>query len=446
MNLWQDVTVGDYPTECKTYTIFVRKEQFMTMNAKDWVGLVEEGYRLDGDDDAWMKRVLEHAAPLGKRGFWPTIGTYHYTPRNLHLECTATLGPPHAREILARSIQVQTPSVNHFFRGGPAVTSLSETLYTREPELSSVIQQLTNGAVHDKLAVKGLTGQGRAIILCWLFSELVVPTAQERHRWQCVASHLGAGLRLRDIARTLDLQSPPVEAILDSAGKLREAREGAKHPAARDTLRAAVSRLDKLRTRQGRRDPDRALAAWEGLVQGRWSLVDHFDSDGHRFGLAIKNDPRFPDPRGLTLRERQVAEFIGQGHSGKEISYMLGISRSAVTNCTSRALCKLGLSSLTELVAFFAPSGPRATLAESVLHGETLLIGTYPLMHTDRVAKLTHAERAVLAALLAGSTNRDIAQRRNCSEHTIANQVQSIFRKVGVRSRSELPVRLQREA
>lgn len=418
----------------------------MATNAKDWVGLIEEAYTLDGDDDVWLNRVLEHAASLANRGFWPTIGTYHYTPRSLRLERSAALGPAHARDILAASMQVQTPTVSHFFRSGPAVTSLSEALYTREPGLATVVQQMTNGVVHDKIAVKGLTGQGSALILCWLFSERIVPTPQERHRWQCVASHLGAGLRLREFAQTLDLDSPPVEAIFDSGGKLREARTGAEPPSARAALRRAVCRVDQLRTQHGRKDPDRALEAWEGLVQGRWSLIDHFDSDGRRFVLAIKNDPLFPDPRGLTLRERQVAEFLGQGHSGKQISHMLGISRSAVANCTSRALHKLSLSSLTELAAFFAPSGPRATLAESVVQGEQLLIGTYPLMHTAQVATLTDAERAVLAALLAGSTNRDIAKRRNCSEHTVANQVQAIFRKVGAHSRSELPVRLQCEA
>lgn len=415
----------------------------MVMNTKDWVGLIEEVYRLEVDDDSWLKRLLEHAAPLSKRGFWPTIGTYHYTPSNLELERSAALGPTHARDILAASMQVQTPAVSRFFRSGPSVASLSETLYTREPDLARVVQQITNGVVHDKIAVKGLTGQGSALILCWLFSERIAPTAQERHRWQCVASHLGAGLRLREFAQTLDLDSSSVEAIFDGSGKLHEAREGAERPSARAALRGAVFRLDRLRTRRGRNDPDRALAAWEGLIQGRWSLVDHFDSDGRRFVIAVKNDPRFPDPRGLTLRERQISEFIGQGHSGKEIGYMLGISPSAVTNCTTRAVRKLGLSSLTELVAFFSPNGPRATLAESVVHGDTLLIGAYPLVRADHIAKLTGAERAVLAAMLAGSTNRDIAQRRKCSEHTVANQVQSIFRKVGVHSRSELPLRLQ---
>ncbi|MGE0646075.1 MAG: LuxR C-terminal-related transcriptional regulator [Nitrospira sp.] len=412
------------------------------MNTTDWVGLIEEVYRLEDDDDTWLNRVLEHAASLGSRGFWPTIGTYQYTSRNLKLVRSAALGPAHARDILAASMQVQTPTVSHFFRSGPAVTSLSEALFTREPGLAAVVQQITNGVVHDKLAVKGLTGQGSALILCWLFSERTVPTVQERHRWQCAASHLGAGLRLRESLQTLNLDSLLVEAIFDSAGKLHDARQGAERQTARAALRRAVCRLDQLRTRQGRGNPDRALAAWEGLVQGRWSLVDHFDSDGRRFVLAIKNDPRFPDPRGLTLRERQVSEFVGQGHSCKEIGYMLGISPSAVANCTTRAVRKLGLSSLTELAAFFSPNGPRATLEEYGVHGDRLLIGTYPLLPADQVVNLTDAERAVLAALLAGSTNRDIAQRRNCSAHTVANQVQAIFRKVGVHSRSELAVRL----
>lgn len=412
------------------------------MNTKDWVGLIEEAYRLENDDDTWLNRVLEHAASLASRGFWPTIGTYQYTPRNLKLIRSAALGPAHARDILAASMRVQTPTVNHFFRSGPSVTSLSEALFTREPGLADVVQQITNGVVHDKLAVKGLTGQGSALILCWLFSKQIIPTVQERHRWQCAASHLGAGLRLRESVQTLNLDSLLVEAIFDSTGKLHDARQGAERQTARAALQRAVRRLDQLRTRQGRSNPDRALATWEGLVQGRWSLIDHFDSDGRRFVLAIKNDPRFPDPRGLTLRERQVAEFIGQGHSCKEIGYMLGISPSAVTNCTTRAVRKLGLSSLTELAAFFSPSGPRATLEEYGVHGNRLLIGTYPLLPADQVVNLTDAERAVLTALLAGSTNRDIAQRRNCSEHTVANQVQAIFRKVGVHSRSELAVRL----
>lgn len=55
---------------------------------------------------------------------------------------------------------------------------------------------------------------------------------------------------------------------------------------------------------------------------------------------------------------------------------------------------------------------------------------------------LSDAERDVVAALLAGDSNRDIAARRGTSVRTVANQVASIFRKLGVASRAELASRL----
>ena len=61
----------------------------------------------------------------------------------------------------------------------------------------------------------------------------------------------------------------------------------------------------------------------------------------------------------------------------------------------------------------------------------------------ERVEGLTEAERAVVAHLVAGSTNSDIAQRRSTSEYTVANQVKAIFHKLEVRSRGELAARLQ---
>ncbi len=51
---------------------------------------------------------------------------------------------------------------------------------------------------------------------------------------------------------------------------------------------------------------------------------------------------------------------------------------------------------------------------------------------------LTPAERAILSALLRGLSNAEIARTRGTSRNTIVNQVGSIFRKLGVRSRSEL--------
>ena len=52
--------------------------------------------------------------------------------------------------------------------------------------------------------------------------------------------------------------------------------------------------------------------------------------------------------------------------------------------------------------------------------------------------ELTAAEEEVVGLVLAGLSNAQIARRRGTRERTVANQLASIFRKVGVASRSEL--------
>jgi DNA-binding NarL/FixJ family response regulator len=167
-------------------------------------------------------------------------------------------------------------------------------------------------------------------------------------------------------------------------------------------------------------------------------LVDRFDSDHRRFVVAIRNDPRFADPRGLSMRERQVAEFAGLGRSAKEIGYLLGVAPPSVENSLRRAQEKLGLSSRLELTEFFSPHGIRANLARVALGEQALLIGSTPLLDEINTSKLTSAQREVLALLVTGSTNADIAAQRGTSPNTVANQVQAIFRAFRARSRSEL--------
>jgi DNA-binding CsgD family transcriptional regulator len=113
-----------------------------------------------------------------------------------------------------------------------------------------------------------------------------------------------------------------------------------------------------------------------------------------------------------------------------------------VENSTRRAQAKLGLTSRVELTAFFAPHGLRTQLAKIGVADDVLLIGATPQLEDAKLTSLTEAERAVLALLIAGSTNGDIAARRAVSPRTVANQVQAIFRKFGARSRSDLMARL----
>lgn len=55
-----------------------------------------------------------------------------------------------------------------------------------------------------------------------------------------------------------------------------------------------------------------------------------------------------------------------------------------------------------------------------------------------RAAGVTAAERFVLDLAGQGLTNAEIAARRGVSPRTVANQIASLFRKLGVHSRLEL--------
>ena len=55
------------------------------------------------------------------------------------------------------------------------------------------------------------------------------------------------------------------------------------------------------------------------------------------------------------------------------------------------------------------------------------------------ITRLTPRQRQV-SALLAGSTNREIARRLGLQEQTVKNQLSVIYGKLGVRNRLELAV------
>jgi len=56
---------------------------------------------------------------------------------------------------------------------------------------------------------------------------------------------------------------------------------------------------------------------------------------------------------------------------------------------------------------------------------------------------LTKAERSIAQRVARGESNAEIARARKSSPRTVANQLQHIFRKLGVASRAELTVRLR---
>lgn len=88
-------------------------------------------------------------------------------------------------------------------------------------------------------------------------------------------------------------------------------------------------------------------------------------------------------------------------------------------------------------------SPPPSLVAYEIEPGKVLFVHPIPRATVDG---LTAAENEVLALVLDGHDNGAIAEARATSPRTTANQVASIFRKLGVASRAELAAKLSASA
>jgi DNA-binding CsgD family transcriptional regulator len=188
---------------------------------------------------------------------------------------------------------------------------------------------------------------------------LISLTQHARARWQRIAVHVEAGHRLRRrLGCAPELGTIPAHKLLLEANAvidpkrfvLTHASGPARDRDTKEALREAAIRVDKARSKLRKQEGEQALEVWQGLVRGRWSLVDWFDSDGRRFIVVIPNAPGLGDPRGLTEREHQVATYVARGESGKLIGYRFGISRQRVSLLLKSAMRKLGVKTQAELV------------------------------------------------------------------------------------------------
>lgn len=405
----------------------------------DWISLVEAAYDLRDGQDAWLDRLVRTAGPLLDYGEGVTGQIIRNATSDFALEDVAVSGSAEHAEYVKRSLATATPeSLQLAYRSGITAATMSEVVFSRVPGAEEAFAQSTEGRFRDALGIVAYTGIDKVVALNTPLARPRLMSVRERRMWTCAAAHIGAGLRVRLVLASGAAAGAEPEAILKPDGRVCDARSPADAKSTLQRLREAVQRFERARGRLRRTDPDEALGLWRGLVEGRWSLLDRFDDDGQRFVVAVKNDPQVGDPRGLTRRALQVAELIGLGRSAKEIAYTLGISTSAVHNALGQVRRKLGLTSRADVAAFFAPFGLRERLSRFELADLTLAIGSLGPFDLSALDTLTAAERDVALSLLQGATNRAIAERRNTSENTVANQVKAIFGKLGVSDRAEL--------
>jgi DNA-binding NarL/FixJ family response regulator len=127
--------------------------------------------------------------------------------------------------------------------------------------------------------------------------------------WAKIAAHLAVGLRIR--RRAARFPSEPPRSV---------------NPASEDAARA-----------------------WQGLVEGGFSLVDQFDHDGKRYVVARRNE-RWGRVATLTQREEHIVALAAAGHSNKRIALELGVCTSTVALHLGNAAAKFGVEGRVAII------------------------------------------------------------------------------------------------
>lgn len=342
------------------------------MRAKpDLLDVVESAYRMVGTDETWLRELcteVERAtgSELGCSAFFLDASNMNrvrarpavHSPRAPAIDIVAmfeSLSPEHAARL---------------FGGHPVNTSSAQVGRRLWRQVVAACGSNWPREVGDTLGMLALDARRVGCSICIPTREATQLTRLQKLRYARLAVHVATALRLRrnlgEGPARADLTGDG-EAVLDADGSVIDARGEAAHPSARRALRAMGRARDRARTRLRREDADLALETWTALVSGRWTLLDHFDTDGRHFVVARKNPPALAAPLSLDARERMVAAAVALGHPQKLVAYELGLSRATVSRTLSSALTKLGFATPAELaraLGAFAPDPIEAPVGE----------------------------------------------------------------------------------
>lgn len=314
--------------------------------------LVEAAYSLQRDGHEWLCGLLEAARPLIDRGHGSFAVAFRISRTDGSVDVlnrchSAELSTPLVDKAVAFGSHADRDTVRRVHVDDvPIETASSLWCRAGSPPNANPLTAIESMGFVDSIGAKSFDPSGVGVNLCSMLEARDTVPAVEVERWRLLRSHVLAGLRLRS---ALD-----EEAVLEPNGKVLHAVAEAKTGTALDALRRRAIAIERARTGPGRRDPDDALGAWQALVEGRWSLVDRFDSDGRRYLIARRNDPSVPGPRPLSRRERQIIAYAAMGYANKHIAYALGLAPSTVSSHLRRAMLLVGARTRADLARIWA--------------------------------------------------------------------------------------------
>lgn len=315
----------------------------------------------DLTEDAWLERVVDALLPLfgqgrsawawinrihrdqppGQRG-WPLVDRilrFEALPREidgidgLHHEGTledyATAYPAAA---------VGLHSLGTFFGKDRYFTYPLLRRWLHDPRIGDP------GGLHVRLGARKL------VVGTFLSAPAVFPNIARRF-----AEELGRRISVAyALRKDLERGDARVAAVLTPDAKVVHAEGSGRKRRARERLRNAVIGRERARSSLRLHAPDVAIDLFEVIVDGRYTVVDRFESDGRRYLVAYENPPEIAVLRALTQREREILRRVVDGEPLKRIAADLDLTQGAVSAYLTAARKKTGLRTRQEMVRFFS--------------------------------------------------------------------------------------------
>ncbi len=330
------------------------------------VDLVEAIYDLEKSDSDWLDQLVEVGASTFDHGMGFAITEYVATPCDEgtriseRLLRTVSLPADHGERV-QEALRALPPAMIVDINPPGYAGTWTEICKGHPDECQRVLEIFGFG---DMLGILARDPNGIGMRVSVPLPEVAELPPKAREEWQMLGAHLATSYRLRRALasskepRTLLAGGFPrgAEAVIDSRQlRVLHAVDRAKPENAAEALRRGARRIDRARSKALRDDSSAALRAWRALIEGRWSLVDWFDTDARRFLVAIPNPPEVRDPRGLTEQECQVVEYALLGEPNKLIAYRLGLSQARVSRLLHSAMKKLGVKTRAQLSTKLPP-------------------------------------------------------------------------------------------
>lgn len=186
---------------------------------------------------------------------------------------------------------------------------------------------------------------------------------------------------------------------------------------------------------------------WPALVSGRARIVDSGATDAHHYFQFVTVDAA-PDAKAFSARRVSILERVLLGEAPKVVAMESGCTTSTVAMTVGNCLSAMGLDRRSSRVPALL------VLMLHALHGKVQRLSLHlergsgqgegrHLVSSGRLEhclsrRLSASEFAVVSLLVEGKTHVEIARQRGSSVRTVANQIASTYRKLGISGRIDL--------